>query len=516
MSYTTSYPGGSSLTITSDYVNTNLNTSAIGILGNYTESITIGNDNNAITILGGGGEGGISANPNGQNGEHAIFIETGITVNNLFNLGCLAGGGGGGGGYISSVCPFVNGGSGGNGGGGGGSGGFGVVPGGNGGGFSTDVYKLDGSYGSTGGGGGFAGNGGNGVGNYFNSEGGTTSDTGLCIGGSSFINGASNGTGNGGGGGGGSVILTKLSIGGGGGAGGGAGSNGYLAITYGYATNSLSGSGGGSGGGKGGIAGGQINVGEGTIISYAGGDGGYGIYNLGNITTLENSQNALQPNASSQYFGPLYYYGTNPPTYYNIIILSETNYGQLYFPFGTTNTLMFGISTISINSSSYLSTFTENTILYNVLGNITLSSGTKLAGTYIYQNTDVSIKLNWALVLTTYPYTDVNGTITNYYGYDMYLYLPFTTGYTFNFNNTGTYVELSEFFLINISNQSTITTTYISSSGKDLGTIFSYYPTPLLPSSSFTKTGFVCESILINGTIYYNCDLGQIFIPLDN
>lgn len=83
----------------------------------------------------------------------------------------------------------------------------------------------------------------------------------------------------------------------------------------------------------------------------------YGIYNLGTIGTLNNSQGAGNANGALTYSGKL-------PTNYNIIINSATNFGRLAVTAVTGSTL-FGISSLSTPGAIL------NTPLTSVLSGIT-------------------------------------------------------------------------------------------------------------------------------------------------
>jgi len=100
------------------------------------------------------------------------------------------------------------------------------------------------------------------------------------------------------------------------GQGSGGGYGGGNAISY---NTPYYGAGGGGGGGSG----------EGDTGTY--GNGGYGIWNDGSITTLNNQQGGtiVQSTADSYTYGPLFYTG-NLPSNYNIMIKSSSEYGQLW------------------------------------------------------------------------------------------------------------------------------------------------------------------------------------------
>jgi len=285
------------------------------------------------------GPAGYGTSTDGITGGHAISINE--PVGTLTNLGFLVGGGGGGGGNGSGL---LLGGYGGEGGGGGGG-----------------AYK---SY--SGGAGGY------------NTYTGTT------------------GSGNAGGGGGGwycpGGVNDSYAGGGGGGfygGGGGAGSN-----EAGQKSNGISGptggnggyysGGGGAGGGEGGVGGagggggGGCGGGFGGGGTYNGGNGGFGIYNLGTILFLNNAQgcygsfNNSTQDSTSPKFGPLYLGGI-PPSYYNMIITSPKNYGQLFIgpcsaidQNNSSYSIDFNISAYSV-LSEIQSIYSKQTLLTNVL-----------------------------------------------------------------------------------------------------------------------------------------------------
>lgn len=157
----------------------------------------------------------------------------------------------------------------------------------------------------------------------------------------------------GGGGFGGAGVATGAAGGGGPGIGG-----------YSGGVGSNSGGGGSSGGG----------IGSGTVGNRFGGTGGYGIRNLGTITTLANLQGfssaQISVNGTSVYTIPLYITG-KVPTNYNIII-NDTNsiYGQLYGK-SVTGT----ISSFDIDVSSNIILSTGNSKTYNnIFNGITIST----------------------------------------------------------------------------------------------------------------------------------------------
>jgi hypothetical protein len=381
------YVSSGNYTNNTNYTNTSINKVLFDICGN-TSTFT-----NTGIVLGGGGSGAHSiynSTNNGFDGAHALVIETGKTVTNLVNKGCLTGGGAGGG---------YSGGDGGAGGGGGAGGnelfiicrgGIGASAGVNaagvgvnnfygsgGGGGAFGIFYKNGGAGGNGtdaGGGGGGGAAGGGIGGIA----GTGSDVSTPdagISGSAIF---------GGGGGGGYYG------GGGGGAGGGGG---------GYA-----GGGGGSGGGIGGSGGGN------------GGNGGFGIKNYGTITTLSNSQNL------SMGYGPLYIAG-NAPTNYNIIIEGDTSYGQLFAsPYSLsansggnidlkiTGNVLFGIDPVSVLSPG---TKTYTNVLSCVNPTTLSNSGTTSSYSYTWTlnennitndaNSPANTIINYDLSVTVTP-----------------------------------------------------------------------------------------------------------------
>ena len=215
-------------------------------------------------------------------------------------------GGGGGGGGINNAFYGSNGTNNGFGGAGGDNGGVGGAPG------------QAGGNSSAGGGGGGAGANGGGGGVYYNSGGGGGANSTYIFGGCS-------------------QTIGSLTFGGGG-AGGG---NGFGTSTI---SSIIYGGGGGSGGGLGG---------------FKGGNGGFGIRNNGTIATLSNAQNL------SGNYGPLYIAG-NPPTNYNIIINSDSSYGQLFasknFPLSNSGNVVFGIdpsSNLSFGTKGYTNVLSQ-------------------------------------------------------------------------------------------------------------------------------------------------------------
>jgi hypothetical protein len=294
-----------------DLTTTSINTGGYLVSGTGTlDSFT-----NNSTILGGGGQG--------QSGKNALQIDSLATITTLINTGSFCGGGGGGQQRPSQYAC-----AGGAGGGGGGSNaGQATSEPGNGGDAFSNGVKGDG--GAGGGGGGFNKNGGGSITQGYG--------TGTLAGGGGgdYANGFGNA---------GPYGAGISDTAGGGGAGGGKGGS--------------NNGGGGGGGGQGG--GGGFN-------------GGYGIYNYGTITTLENQQGI------GNGLGALFY-GANLPDTYNIILNSISSFGQLFYTGwsninSTTNTLNnFNISTLS----SYTPASGDN--FDAVLVNITNPNSS--AGTY--------------------------------------------------------------------------------------------------------------------------------------
>ena len=412
----------------SNGVDTTITTSSLITASNvvlYRITRNVNNITNNAVLLGGGGTGGSPASSKiGNDGAHAILIESGINVVNLINNGSLTGGGGGGGSY-GGYTNNGNGGAGGGGGGGcsrqlssasGGSGGISSISNtGIGGGGGTTCNNTPG--GGAGGGGGFGGTSGNGGGGGGGGGGGNVGAT-SGLNGTSTSGGAGgkNATAGVGGTGGGIGVAGGGSSNGGGGGGGpsggagrdagsntaggggGAGISGIFGGNGGFCTNInsgtggggagggnggggagfyISGGGGGSGGGKGGYGGSNAGV---------GGDGGVGIKILGtgSITNLYNSQNLRGR------YGPLYI-GGNAPTNYFITILGDTSYGQLFASpntgLGVTGSVNFGINTTSLSIFSVGVSKTYN----NVLSRIT---PTKFSDVINYNNTDYGWKLS--------------------------------------------------------------------------------------------------------------------------
>ena len=338
-------------TNTTNSINTALNTLLYEVVGDI-DTFT----NEGVLLGGGGGTNGTT----GYDGAHALVINSSITITNVINNGCLTGGGGAGQG--TSGFYGGNGGAGGGGGGGAAAGRDGSNGGNGGGGSSVNGGNSTGVGG--GGGGGFGG-----IGGYRGDLGPTYPErggNGANYGGTIF--------------GGKAVINNNLYSGGGGGAGGGNG------INYG---------GGGSGGGKTNIGG------DGAGGASYGGNGGFGINNLGTITNLYNSQNL------SNKYGPLYMAGTAPTKYY-ITILGDTSYGQLFAsPNGNlTNGLgLNGYINFNIDPSSNFTLGMKN--YKNVLSDVSIND---LSGTGTWQ----SKKYTWYLNKNAIT-TDNNGiAISNY------------------------------------------------------------------------------------------------------
>jgi hypothetical protein len=274
----------------------------------YTFDVSINTFSNNYIILATGGSGA-------QNGGHGIFIDTSATIQNLYNYGALLGGGGGGGGKL------IRGGAGGGGGGSNTSGGVSDI--------SANLVARGGSLIDLPGSGGLVSTGGGGPGQ----NGGDSVYVGGLGGGSLGGDGADAIS---------SVGYTPYgsnSLDAGSSAftfGGGGGSRGF------ETGNGYNGAGGGYGGGAGGTAnngggGGGGGGGFGYVITVnPGGNGGYGLCNIGKITNLYNSQGG-----QNNVYGPLFYSGINTyptsstlannlPTNYFIRLDSLSEYGQLY------------------------------------------------------------------------------------------------------------------------------------------------------------------------------------------
>lgn len=281
---------------------------------------------------------------------------------------------------------------------------------------------------------------------------------------------ATSGSGCGGNGG-----LRVFGGGGGGGAGGGkGGSVGPLTGNRGYG---YGGGGGGCGGGEGGEGG---AAGNGYAKGGSGGKGGYGIQNNGTIITLINSQCY-----ASHGYGPLFYNG-NPPTKYQIVIESTTNYGQLYYK----DTGDFTNVTISIapSATGTITVGTYPAVLVYVTFGSTLPSGT---------NTGYS----WELVKDeTYKYAD--NTIIPVYDLRVTNIVPYSapaepSGYkinTVNYPNT----DLSDIFNAYTSGIKVNSTGYKISNGSDICDIYQPYA-----SGSTVTTGYKIS----DGTT----DVGSLF-----
>jgi hypothetical protein len=153
--------------------------------------------------------------------------------------------------------------------------------------------------------------------------------------------------------------------------------------------------GGGGGGSSGGGAGGIPP----RASSRFGGNGGFGIENLGTITTLSNlqgiSSTIINVNGISAYSIPLYITGANPVNY-NIIIDDNTGrYGQLYRKSLNTNPIFQIDSSSTING---LNTIGSSKVYNNISSNVTFSntSGSQNIGTKSY---------NWTISGTTLTVT---------------------------------------------------------------------------------------------------------------
>lgn len=120
----------------------------------------------------------------------------------------------------------------------------------------------------------------------------------------------------------------------------------------------------------------------------------YGIRNAGAITTLNNAQGAGNINNALTYTGTL-------PTYYNIIINSISNYGQLSVTSGAGSTT-FGIYTGStITNGTYTSAVTGLSS-----GNLSITSGNFGSATWLLSNSSGSI---WDLIISGFvASTDIN------------------------------------------------------------------------------------------------------------
>ena len=226
----------------------------------------------------------------------------------------------------------------------------------------------------------------------------------------------------------------------GGGGGGGSGVNTYInANKYGGGKGAGGGGGAGGGNGGGGDAGGG---GGGGGSGFGGNDGGYSINNLGIIITLENQQGI------GFGLGALFYQG-NLPTNYNIIIQTDSSYGQLFctgwdnlVPRTLTNFGISSLSTLPNVTSSYeavllnidtvnnlyqqnvTGSFSKNgksyswTLTYvpaniqNTFGNIVSISGTN------YSSYDLTITVESTPTPTP---TTTTTTTNNYYNYPSYL-----------------------------------------------------------------------------------------------
>ena len=132
---------------------------------------------------------------------------------------------------------------------------------------------------------------------------------------------------------------------------------------------------------------GSITNYQGGVISNTSGVAGFGIYNNGTITTLNNAQGA--GNAA----GALTYSG-NLPANYNIIINSPTSFGKLAVTGGVGST-NFGIYSASkVHNGTYTSVLTGLTS-----SNLTTTSGTIGSGSWLLSNSSGSI---WDLIVSDY------------------------------------------------------------------------------------------------------------------
>lgn len=405
--------------------------------------------NSGVVLAGGGGQGG-SAGSGGLNGAHAIRIQEGAEGIIIVNDGSLLGGGGGGGGYNSTFSGSSIGGDGGAGGGGGGGGYQNNQSGGPGGNYNTagiPGYTIGG-----GGGWGYSGAG--------DGAGSSSSDGIITVGGGSYSN-SNNQNGYVYGGGAGGPIL-----GGGGGAGWGKGNEALF-----------------GGGGGGGSGGGPPGTGVG-----GGGYGGWGISNVGQISSLTNSQYATLNS------GPLYMAGNQPINYY-IYLNSTSSFGQLFFNPGSTTaaTMNFYFSSDEI-TNNVLNKITTLTILKNVLLGLDYST-TPPSGTYT----------NGSWYLSKNVVANPNDISTSFTCYDLVI-VP-NTGYTFTYTN-GTIKDFAQVFQLTSTGQNTYTTGYKLSDGTDLGSYFACYNSLQTPGIS---TGYFVDDP--NGS-YRIFDLGRLFIPI--
>jgi autotransporter-associated beta strand protein len=114
------------------------------------------------------------------------------------------------------------------------------------------------------------------------------------------------------------------------------------------------------------------------------------VANSGTITTLNNQQGKFGNNPLT--------YASRLPTYYNIIVGSTTNYGQLTVSFAN-GTTTFGISSLSTTSSSIL-----NTTLTSVLSGLDAAKLLNTSGTsngYTFSLTETSSGSGtWNLLIT--------------------------------------------------------------------------------------------------------------------
>lgn len=114
------------------------------------------------------------------------------------------------------------------------------------------------------------------------------------------------------------------------------------------------------------------------------------VWNSGTITTLNNQQGKASNNPLT--------YQSRLPTYYNIIVASTTNYGQLTVS-SANGTTTFGISSLSTTSSSIL-----NTTLTSVLSGLDAAKLLNTSGTsngYTFALTETSSGSGtWNLLIT--------------------------------------------------------------------------------------------------------------------
>ena len=498
----------------------------------YTNNSSYDKFTNKGYYFGGVGEGAGGTSFNGGDGGDGFYNTA--TINVFINDGILTGGGGGGGGVVVTGKYGAGGGDGGYGGGGGG-GSSTSVKGGNGGGFSTitsqiqpgDCYEPDALINNTTV---FNGSGGGGGGGY-NQSGGTSTYTysgtnysndnyyasgyskNYPAGGGwiltvSSVQSTYNSYGNskGGGAAGAGMSYTSyipsvpIGIVAGGGGGGGAGNGFGSLFTLGsiFATPPLltsngynfccCGGGGGSGGGIGGSGGNG-----GTFTPYTGGkggNGGCGINNLGTIVKLINYQ-------SQGTYGPLYYTGNLPSSYY--IGYNGSTFGQVQFIINTNPNNVY--MTIGIEQYTGNTFFLNNAVVF-----INLYSGS-YSSDNPYPNVIFGLGVSSPSVTTIsipYSYQATSEETGNY----IYMYYTFFS-FTLEINVTNYLVDgndLSTIFAPGDSS-SIITTglsTNINGTQQDLSEIFA-------PFSSGTKAIFTKYYAKQNGNYV---DLNEIFLPL--